>query len=71
MSDPNDYELDLELSDIVTATHELSKKRKITHLEPSDLLVQEYEKQQVIYNLEAEHSINSHHSESAWVCTIT
>ena len=58
MSDPNDYELDLELADIVTATHELSKKRKITHLEPSDLLVQEYEKQQVIYIMEAEHNFD-------------
>ena len=58
MSDPNDYELDLELADIVTATHEMSKKHKITHLEPSDLLVQEYEKQQVIYKLEAEHNFD-------------
>lgn len=55
MSDPIDYELDLELADIVTATHhELSKKRKTTDLDPSDLLVQEFEKQQDIYKLEAE-----------------
>ena len=50
--------MDFELADIVTATHELCKKHKIIDLEPSDLLVQEFEKQQVIYKLEAEHNFN-------------
>ena len=54
MSDP----IEFKLADIVTATHELCKKLKITDLEPSDLLVQEFEKQQVIYKLEAEHNFD-------------
>ena len=54
MSDP----IDIELADIVTATHELFKKHKFTDMDPSEILVQEFEKQQGIYKLESEDNLD-------------